>query len=257
MDSVRVIVDGLFEEMVGQVKEMIMLPPKESAGTTSAEPSTPKLPVSTSTVLPSQEHQQHQEEEENQQQHQDGRRRSPSPSALEPPAKVPRLIEKPAVGGGDEPTVVEDEPTVEPGLVAPRPVIRGVCPECGGRFRDNEKQQEHWWRDHAGVLPFICSYPGQELAGRDEWCGHLALTRWNMKRHAKESHPGGKSGAEAMVVDLRLLDTWPTEVARQQKAFADPEEGKRAATKQKKRHNVLLKRLGIFGKKPHTRNKRS
>ncbi|KAH9395673.1 hypothetical protein TYRP_020408 [Tyrophagus putrescentiae] len=121
MDSVRVIVDGLFEEMVGHVKEMMMPPFQESAGTTPAEPSTPKSPVSTSTVPPSQEHQQHQEEEENQQQHQDGRRRSPSPSALEPPAKVPRLIEKPAVGGRDEPTVVEDEPAVEPGLVAPPP----------------------------------------------------------------------------------------------------------------------------------------
>ncbi len=86
MDSVRVIVDGLFEEMVGQVKEMIMLPPKESAGTTSAEPSTPKLPVSTSTVLPSQEHQQHQ----------DGRCRSASP-----PATVPRLMEEPVVDGVD------------------------------------------------------------------------------------------------------------------------------------------------------------
>ncbi len=210
---------------------------------------------------------------------------------MEPPAKVPRLMEEEpevasvdmaelfvddeppaAVGGGDEPAVVvddelpaavggrnepavvEDDPAVEPGLVAPRPVIRGVCPECGERFRDNEKQQEHWWRDHAGVLPFICSYPGQELAGRDEWCGHLAIKRCNVERHAIETHPGG-SKTKAMVVDLRLLDTFPMECARQQKALADPEEGKRAATEQKERHDALLKRLGIFGKKPRKRDK--
>ncbi|KAH9395672.1 hypothetical protein TYRP_020407 [Tyrophagus putrescentiae] len=68
-------------------------------------------------------------------------------------------------------------------------------------------------------------------------------------------HPGGKSMAEAMVVDLRLLDTWPMECARQQKALADPEENKRAATEQKERHNALLKKLGIFGKKPRKRDK--
>ena len=278
MDSVRVIVDGLFEEMVGQVKEMIMLPPKESAGTTSAEPSTPKSPVSTSTVPPSQEHQQHQ----------DGRCRSASP-----PATVPRLMEEPvvdsvvmaepffddeppaadggvdmaepivddepaaAVGGGDEPTVVEDLPAAAPGLVPPRPEQYGVCPVCGVRFRDSDSQRVHWWRVHAGgVRPLICSYPGQKLASRDEWCGHLEPSRSDANKHVL-SHPVGKIKGQAMVVDLHLLDTWPMEVARQQKALADPEEGKRAATEQKMRHNALLKRLGIFGKKPHTRNKRS
>ncbi|KAH9406261.1 DNA topoisomerase 2-beta [Tyrophagus putrescentiae] len=137
----------------------------------------------------------------------------------EPPAAVgggdePAVVDDElpaAVGGGDEPAVVEDDPAVEPGLVAPRPVIRGVCPECGERFRDNGKQQEHWWRDHAGVLPFICSYPGQELAGRDEWCGHIALTKWTLERHVKDIHPGGKTMAKAVVVDIRLLDTFPDE----------------------------------------------
>ena len=60
MDSVRIIVDGLFEDMVGQVKEML-LPPKtvhdqekpSGAGSTTytpAKPSTSKSPMSTSTM---------------------------------------------------------------------------------------------------------------------------------------------------------------------------------------------------------------
>ncbi len=64
MDSVRVIVDGLFEEMVGQVKEML-LPPKtghdqekpSGAGSTTytpAKPSITKSPMNTSTASPSQ-----------------------------------------------------------------------------------------------------------------------------------------------------------------------------------------------------------
>ncbi|KAH9402157.1 factor 13 [Tyrophagus putrescentiae] len=66
MDSVKVIVDGLFEEMVGQVKEML-LPPKEGASndqmkpfgfgkTTSilVKPPTTKSPMKTQTVSPSQ-----------------------------------------------------------------------------------------------------------------------------------------------------------------------------------------------------------
>ena len=64
MDSVRVIVDGLFEEMVGQVKGML-LPPKtghdqekpSGAGSTistPAKPSITKSPMNTSTASPSQ-----------------------------------------------------------------------------------------------------------------------------------------------------------------------------------------------------------
>ncbi len=64
MDSVRVIVDGLFEEMVGQVKEML-LPPKtghdqekpSGAGSTTSTPVKPsitKSPMNTSTASPSQ-----------------------------------------------------------------------------------------------------------------------------------------------------------------------------------------------------------
>ena len=64
MDSVRVIVDGLFDEMVGQVKEML-LPPKEGASndqvkhfgfgkttSTLVKPPTTKSPMNISTVSP-------------------------------------------------------------------------------------------------------------------------------------------------------------------------------------------------------------
>ncbi|KAH9406263.1 hypothetical protein TYRP_013870 [Tyrophagus putrescentiae] len=53
MDSVRVIVDGLFEEMVGQVKEMMMPPLKESAGNDPVKAnaaSTPTPPKPTTSV---------------------------------------------------------------------------------------------------------------------------------------------------------------------------------------------------------------
>ncbi|KAH9407971.1 hypothetical protein TYRP_011623 [Tyrophagus putrescentiae] len=63
MDSVRVIVDGLFEEMVGQVKEML-LPPKSAVNDqvktyaastlTPVKPPTTKSPMNISTVPPSQ-----------------------------------------------------------------------------------------------------------------------------------------------------------------------------------------------------------
>ncbi|KAH9396109.1 hypothetical protein TYRP_020193 [Tyrophagus putrescentiae] len=65
MESVKVIVDGLFDEMVGQVKEML-LPPKEGASndqvkpfgfgkttSTLVKPPTTKSPMKTQTVSPS------------------------------------------------------------------------------------------------------------------------------------------------------------------------------------------------------------
>ncbi len=57
MESVKVIVDGLFEEMVGQVKEML-LPPKEGASNDQVKPSgaatsTPVKPPTTKSPPPS------------------------------------------------------------------------------------------------------------------------------------------------------------------------------------------------------------